>query len=282
MPTRLLYYRGGVSEGEFTEVLAKEAKEIRKAFEELNTERGSNECQSSDCNGNGCALCTPRMTIIVCQTQHNIRIVPDEGDNTNVPSGTCVDHTIITDPKIRKDVIKDEPKLQVYENAVGSSKGYDFLLTAQGGLKGTSKPVYYRVLLNENFTPQVGTSLTCDVLQKITYHMSFQYGTATKAVRSVPVVYYSSRLAAMGMGYINYLRGRRGSSSELVKAVTIDDEGLRRRTQRDGTEIPHQKYMRTDLVESSNMKSFLKTELLLQSKAFREQSGEASYTHLSA
>ena len=117
-------------------------------------------------------------------------------------------------------------------------------------IPGTSKPVYYRVLLNENFSPNGGTPLSSDVLQRITYHMTFQYGTATKAVRSVPVVYYSSRLANVGMGYINYLRGvhaKSGSLSQLVKKMTIEDEGLVKRKGRDGEEIPHVKYMRNDV-----------------------------------
>eukprot|EP00593_Proboscia_inermis_P009976 CAMPEP_0171325968 /NCGR_PEP_ID=MMETSP0816-20121228/117145_1 /TAXON_ID=420281 /ORGANISM="Proboscia inermis, Strain CCAP1064/1" /LENGTH=225 /DNA_ID=CAMNT_0011825289 /DNA_START=1396 /DNA_END=2073 /DNA_ORIENTATION=+ len=225
------------------------------------------------------------MTVLICQTEHSIRIVPDEGNNTNVPSGTCVDHTITTDPKIRSDVVKaDEDLAQVFEN-VGMSKGFDFLLTAQGGLKGTSKPVYYRVLLNENFSPNGGTPLSSDVLQRITYHMTFQYGTATKAVRSVPVVYYSSRLANVGMGYINYLRGvhaKSGSLSQLVKKMTIEDEGLVKRKGRDGEEIPHVKYMRNDVSETSSIEPFLRTELLHHSQAFTERNSLPSFSHVSA
>jgi hypothetical protein len=74
------------------------------------------------------------------------------------------------------------------------------------GLKGTSKAVYYRVLCNENyvFRPLGQASpLTKDVLQKLTYYMSFDYATATKAPRLIPVLLYSARLANVAMGYLN-------------------------------------------------------------------------------
>ena len=51
-------------------------------------------------------------------------------------------------------------------------------------------------ILNENIVAVDGCSqLTPDNFQKMTYWMNFMYGTATKAVRLVPVLYYSERLA---------------------------------------------------------------------------------------
>jgi hypothetical protein len=40
------------------------------------------------------------------------------------------------------------------------------------------------------------------LMQSIVYGMSFQYGTATKAVRKVPVVLYSKRLAETAIGFL--------------------------------------------------------------------------------
>ena len=64
-------------------------------------------------------------------------------------------------------------KMQLFPQADHSSD--DFLLTAQGGLKGTSKPMYYRVRLNENkiWGPQGGTPLTKEDIERCTYQMSF-------------------------------------------------------------------------------------------------------------
>jgi len=80
-------------------------------------------------------------------------------------------------------------------------------------LFSVGKPVYYRVVLNENavWKPNaVCTSLTKEMLEICTYHQSYQYGTATKAVRAVPVVAYSMRIANLFMGFKDYLIARGG------------------------------------------------------------------------
>jgi hypothetical protein len=92
--------------------------------------------------------------------------------------------------------------MQLFELSDG---GFDFLLVAHGGLKGTSKPIFYRTILNENFVwrkNEDSTPLTKEMLQQCTYCMAFQYGTASKAIRHVPVVEYSKRLSNMAMGYV--------------------------------------------------------------------------------
>ncbi|EEC46415.1 predicted protein, partial [Phaeodactylum tricornutum CCAP 1055/1] len=107
----------------------------------------------------------PSVTFVVSQGQHDIRIVPLDGvqmnRSNNVPSGTCV-----TDSR-----------------AISMSNSEVLYLNAQCLSQGTSRPVYYRCLLNE-------TKLTRSLLKNLTYQFSFQYGTATKSVRNVPVLQY--------------------------------------------------------------------------------------------
>ena len=156
-------------------------------------------------------------------SQHNIRMVPrklevfgKKSSPRNVVSGTCVDHTInafwdsqglaIVCPSEDEQMMSQQPAspVQLFE-MVSPNGGYDFLLTAHGGIKGTSKPIFYRVILNENvvWKPDAHVSpLTKEIIQEMTYHMSYQYATATKAVRMVPVVYYSNKLANVAVGYI--------------------------------------------------------------------------------
>jgi hypothetical protein len=119
---------------------------------------------------------------------------------------------------------------------------------------GTSKPIYYRTLLNENAVWRVSsdtTPLTRDTLQKLTYHMSFQYTTATKSVRTVPVVYYSQRLANLVMGYINLIRYTRGDDTLLTAVKMMDNdpsmEDVKIPKKRDGNELEIEKYIRTDV-----------------------------------
>ena len=49
------------------------------------------------------------------------------------------------------------------------------------------------------------TQLTLPVIQKLTYHLSFQYGTAPKATRLPMVLQYSARLNKIAIGYVRIL-----------------------------------------------------------------------------
>mmetsp|Transcript_2889 Transcript_2889/g.6227 ORF Transcript_2889/g.6227 Transcript_2889/m.6227 type:complete len:176 (-) Transcript_2889:145-672(-) len=98
---------------------------------------------------------------------------------------------------------------------------------------GTSKPVIYRVLLNENGiakrVPRGASELSQEKLQRCIYHMSFQYSTATKAVRLPPVIGYSKKAADSLMMYVNNLRGTRdwipGVNNEPVLIQYLPPEG---------------------------------------------------------
>jgi hypothetical protein len=91
--------------------------------------------------------------------QHNIKFcsaTQADGVKNNVPSGSCADHRIfhfteltLSDDKQQMDKIEDRLFPQMAEETPSS---YDFISISHGGLKGTSNPVYYRVLLNDNLT----------------------------------------------------------------------------------------------------------------------------------
>jgi len=283
LPDRLLIYRDGVSEGSFDRVRKIEIQSIRMACHEL--------------QGPDSAYCPP-ITFVVCMTQHRVRVVPanppDPGErDKNVPSGTCVDNTIMdANNSIPKSTSESNlsQNLQRFDEPAGDCNGCDFLLTAQGGLKGTSKPIYYRVLLNENaeFGGPGATALSKTKLELATYHMSFQYSTATKAVRAVPVVFYSAKLAKMVMGYINYLRGKKGDDSpsvemkELADVDESEEKFLAR--DRDGAPLDRHMYVRKDLNElpKDEVLPFLRTGML---RAFNpggsNGQGAPFFTHIS-
>jgi len=122
-PGRLIFYRDGVSEGQFDEVCRREIAALKSACEALG--RGID----------------PKITYVICGKRHHVRFFPAsqaEGDrNGNVKPGTCVDNDI-THP---------------YYN--------DFYLVSHASLLGTSKPTHYSVLLDEsNFTPDDMQRLT--------------------------------------------------------------------------------------------------------------------------
>lgn len=95
------------------------------------------------------------------------------GRDNNVPSGTLV-----------RDLVDDFRLLDVNDGS------FSFLLTAQGGLKGTSKPMFYRCILNENASPppRFGnhgiTGLNNSSLYDLTYDLSYQCKSIFLAVSS--------------------------------------------------------------------------------------------------
>jgi len=305
-PNRLLVYRDGVSEGEFDRVMQYEVSAIRQALYNINVDeaRARNEpyeCENkSNCKARGCIFCTMPITFVVSQSQHSIRIVPGQepyGRDKNVPSGTCVDHTIMDmrENNVNKDVPREKPpgaKIDLYEDA--SSTGFDFLLTSQGGLKGTSKPVYYRVLLNENaiWKSSQGSDkpLGKELLQHVTYYQSYQYGTATKAVRGIPLIYYSRRLAHRAMGYVNYLRAGKRSSywqDEPIQTYDLADGEDEPIIGRDGAPSVRKVYIRRNMERIESLE--LKFELLpdFSPYLFSEEGGDLKFCppfrpHLSA
>ncbi|KAI8820684.1 Piwi domain-containing protein [Fimicolochytrium jonesii] len=200
-PARILFYRDGVSEGEFEPVSRTEINAIRAAAEKMR------------------AGWRPQITYVACQKRHNARFFPDfaagQGGGggparggfgggrgggrgggaagrggggggisypyDNVPPGTVVDSGI-THPSL-----------------------FDFFLVSHAGLKGTSRPVHYQVLRNE-------CKLNQDELQALSYELCHLYGKATRAVSVVTPVYYAHTVAARARCWFAATRGDIGMS----------------------------------------------------------------------
>lgn len=117
-PVRIIFYRDGVSEGQFGIVRDQELSAIRQACLELSPD-GSYK---------------PPVTFIVVQKRHHTRFMPaNERDGVgrarNIPPGTTVD-TVVTHPV-----------------------DFDFFLCSHAGIQGTSKPAHYYVVHDDaNFT----------------------------------------------------------------------------------------------------------------------------------
>ncbi|KAJ7500499.1 argonaute-like protein [Mycena galericulata] len=109
-PKRLIFYRDGVSEGQFQQVLDQELPLIRAACLQLKIK--------------------PTITLVVVGKRHHVRFFPtnerDADRSGNCPAGTVVDRD------------------------VGHPTEFDFYLQSHGGLLGTSRPAHYSVLYDEN------------------------------------------------------------------------------------------------------------------------------------
>ncbi|KAJ7879560.1 argonaute-like protein [Mycena olivaceomarginata] len=111
-PKRIIFYRDGVSEGQFKHVLEQELPLIKKA------------CASLKIN--------PKITFIVVGKRHHVRFFPiNENDREADRSGNCKAGTVVD-----RDIVHPTE--------------FDFYLQAHGGLLGTSRPAHYSVLYDEN------------------------------------------------------------------------------------------------------------------------------------
>jgi len=114
-PKRLIFFRDGVSEGQFAEVKEKEVEILKKVCDDLKISP------------------PPKITFLVVGKRHHYRFFPqnpnsnDEADRSgNCPAGTVVDQGI-THPL-----------------------EFDWYLQSHGGLLGTSRSAHYTVLHDDN------------------------------------------------------------------------------------------------------------------------------------
>eukprot|EP00884_Botryococcus_braunii_P017115 jgi/Botrbrau1/4087/Bobra.152_3s0038.1 len=159
-PERIIFYRDGVSEGQFEEVKKAEATQVLDACGEVWKNR------------------TTLLTYIVVQKRHHTRFFlehpsesndpnPKGGFKGNVDPGTVVDKGVV----------------HPFE--------YDFFLASHAAMKGTSRPSHYHVIVDQNDLP-------VDTLQKFTYHMCYLFCRCTRAVSVCPPAYYAHRAAMRG------------------------------------------------------------------------------------
>jgi len=110
VPAHVIYFRDGVSEGQYAHVLNQELVDMRAVFKKLDP--------SSNV----------KFTVVIATKRHHVRFFPDgpSGDkNHNPQPGTLV------------------------EKGVTHPFEYDFYLCSHTAIKGTARPVHYHVILDE-------------------------------------------------------------------------------------------------------------------------------------
>ncbi|XBH95541.1 hypothetical protein VPH35_086085 [Triticum aestivum] len=113
-PERILFYRDGASEGQFSHVLLHEMDAIRKACASLEGYM-------------------PPVTFVVVQKRHHTRLFPEVHGRRDMTdkSGNILPGTVV-------DLMICHPT------------EFDFYLCSHAGIKGTSRPTHYHVLYDEN------------------------------------------------------------------------------------------------------------------------------------
>ena len=125
-PLRIIFYRDGVSEGQFYQVLLYELDAIRKACASLEPSY------------------QPPVTFVVVQKRHHTRLF---ASNHNDKSSTDRSGNILPGT--------------VVDSKICHPSEFDFYLCSHAGIQGTSRPAHYHVLWDENnFTADEIQSLT--------------------------------------------------------------------------------------------------------------------------
>ncbi|KAF3906958.1 hypothetical protein AA313_de0209849 [Arthrobotrys entomopaga] len=124
IPTKVLFYRDGVSEGQYDTVLQDEVPQILKAFEKYKPKSKP-----------------PKLTVVIVGKRHHTRFYPAEDkaadQKYNCKPGTVVDRSVTA----------------VYD--------FDFYLQAHSGLQGTVRPAHYYVIRDDiGFTADKLQTLT--------------------------------------------------------------------------------------------------------------------------
>ncbi|PRW57108.1 argonaute 1 [Chlorella sorokiniana] len=157
-PEHLIFFRDGVSEGQFKEVYYSEYSAVREACKEM---------------GDPDADYAPPITFVVVQKRHHTRLFPLPQDQQNRDrSGNIMPGTVV-------------------DGAITHPFEFDFYLNSHAGIQGTSRPTKYHVLVDEN-------KFGADALQGLIYKMCYLFCRCTRSISVVPAAQYAHLAAFRG------------------------------------------------------------------------------------
>lgn len=158
LPMQLIFFRDGVSEGQFSEVCQRELGVIDQVIHSYQAGYMGQKCGK------------PKVTFVVVRKRHHIRFFPLNGKGAdgkgNVQAGFLADKGI------------ESPFYR------------DFYLLSHGGLLGTSRPSYYTVLHDECFNKETTE------LQELAYALCHCYAAATRSVSIPAPIYYADKVCS--------------------------------------------------------------------------------------
>ncbi|CAI6005991.1 unnamed protein product [Closterium sp. NIES-64] len=101
----------------------------------------------------------------------------------------------------------------VVDSVICHPREFDFFLNSHASIQGTSRPTHYRVLWDEN-------GFTADSMQALCYSLCYTYARCTRSVSLVPPAYYADLAATRARLYLEGISGSmRGSGSESGSAA---------------------------------------------------------------
>ncbi|KAJ7163421.1 Piwi domain-containing protein [Mycena crocata] len=166
-PQRIIFYRDGVSEGEFETVKAAEITAIRSEQHPTYTSYEILTHFADACaelwEETGLKLPLPKLTVIIVVKRHHVVFFPNDNEVNDGKTGNC-----------RSGLVVD---------ALRSPFATDFYLQAHSAVKGTSRSGHYSVLLDQNFNNDISK------MQRLSFELCHVYAKATRSI-SIPAPVY--------------------------------------------------------------------------------------------
>ncbi|KAA1064416.1 hypothetical protein PGT21_002123 [Puccinia graminis f. sp. tritici] len=177
LPDKLIFYRDGVSEGQFPDVVAKEIPLVRQAMRAV----GENAKYTAQ-------AAAMKLTYVICGKRHHFKFGPtsdnkNESDrNGNLFPGVVIDTDIV------------------------HPFDFDWYGLSHAGLLGTSRASHYTVLVDD-------AKHKPDDLQTITYHLCYTYARATRSVSIATPAYYAHHVCTRIKQMLAGVDARQSSTS---------------------------------------------------------------------
>ncbi|KAF2748589.1 Piwi-domain-containing protein [Sporormia fimetaria CBS 119925] len=172
LPPNILYYRDGVSEGQYSQIQKDELDCIKKAYNDAYDtlkKKGIHVSPPSDF----------KLTAIVVAKRHHVRFYPTENapqSYNNCPPGTYVEQ-VVTSPYYG-----------------------DFYLQSHAAIKRNARPAHYFILVDE-IKPKTGI----EAYRQVTHELCYTYVRSTTGVSYAARTYYADRLCERGRVYLRDL-----------------------------------------------------------------------------
>ncbi|UJO17421.1 uncharacterized protein CLAFUR5_06458 [Fulvia fulva] len=180
LPTKIVVYRDGVSEGQYNLVLQHELPSFEKTFEKRYGAKDK----------------WPKIAIIIVGKRHHTRFYPTRQEDADY------------NPQRDKGSWNPLPGT-VVDRGIAHKVLREFWLQAHQGLQGTARPAHYVVIKDD-------ISFEADELEQFTHHLCYLFNRATKAVSICPPAYYADLLAERGRAYLfSTLAENHGSDSSV-------------------------------------------------------------------
>lgn len=219
IPRRILLYRDGVGDSQYSEVRSIEIAAIRSAWQEykdnLTEKKPDFDFGVSD-------LSTPEITAVVVTKRHNTRLYPKPA--TKVITQGKETRSVLDPTEMKMTKSHNCHPGTVVDSGITSPYYFDFFLLSHNvpGSTGTAKPTHYFVLENGmNFSPKD--------LQDLTYNLCFTYCKSTSAVSYVPATYYADRLCERGRLYLQPFLDR----VKDLRDKNLNEEGVMKEAMKD-------------------------------------------------